>query len=312
MTERLGPAAKVLATAVARRYYLAGESKVEIAAALGISRFKVARLLDTAHELGIVRIEIASDDVVDLELSDRLREALQLSHAAVVLGHGADPAGREDLGRTAAELLCEIVTDQDVLGLPWARSVAAMIRAIETFPPIPVVQLSGSLVIPGEATSPVDVVGRIAGIAGGEAHLFYSPLVLDDAASAAVMRRQPSVADAMRAADRVTIAVVGVGVWQPGQSTVHDTLSPADQQAVAAAGVVGEVMGIYLGADGPDVATPLTDRTVTLTAQQLRGIPEVIAVVRGADKAPAVRAALAGGLVKSLVVDTELANTLLD
>ena len=34
---------------MARRYYLDGESKVDIAAELGLSRFKVARLLDLAH-----------------------------------------------------------------------------------------------------------------------------------------------------------------------------------------------------------------------------------------------------------------------
>jgi DNA-binding transcriptional regulator LsrR (DeoR family) len=50
---------------------------------------------------------------------------------------------------------------------------------------------------------------------------------------------------------------------------------------------------------------------VTLGAEQLRGIPEVIAVVTGATKEAAVRAALCGGLVHSLVVDAELARALL-
>ena len=40
-----------------RRYYLDGASKSEIAAELGISRFKVARLLERARREGIVRID---------------------------------------------------------------------------------------------------------------------------------------------------------------------------------------------------------------------------------------------------------------
>ena len=311
VTEALGPSARVLAAAVARRHYLAGESKVDIAGALGISRFKVARLLDLAHELGIVRIEIASDQIVDLQLSEEVREAWELHHCTVVLGHGADAVAREDLGRTAAELLCEVVTDKDVLGLPWARSVSDMIRSITAFPRIPIVQLSGSVVVPDETTSPVDIVGRIARIAGGEAHLFYAPLILDDATSATVMRRQPSVASALAAADRVTIAVAGIGAWAPGQSTVYDTIGPEDRAEAVAAGVVGEVMGIYYGADGAPVQTHLTDRMVTLTGDRLRAVPEVIGIARGRNKAQAVRGALRGGLLKSLVIDTEIAQSLL-
>jgi len=44
----------------ARRYFLDGASKIEIAQELGISRFRVARLLDAALRDGIVRIEIGS------------------------------------------------------------------------------------------------------------------------------------------------------------------------------------------------------------------------------------------------------------
>ena len=53
-----GPAALVLTATVARRYYLDGISKSDIAAELDLSRFKVARLLDQARASGLVRIEL--------------------------------------------------------------------------------------------------------------------------------------------------------------------------------------------------------------------------------------------------------------
>ena len=52
------PSEVVLAARVARQFYLEGISKVDIADRLGISRFRVARLLDSARESGLVRIEI--------------------------------------------------------------------------------------------------------------------------------------------------------------------------------------------------------------------------------------------------------------
>ena len=56
----------------ARRYFLDGASKSEIAQELGISRFKVARLLDDARRDGIVRIEIGAPPEIDIEMSTEL------------------------------------------------------------------------------------------------------------------------------------------------------------------------------------------------------------------------------------------------
>ena len=56
----------MLTASVARRYYLDGRSKIEIAEEFSLSRFKVARLLDDARSSGLVRIEIGHPGVVDV------------------------------------------------------------------------------------------------------------------------------------------------------------------------------------------------------------------------------------------------------
>ncbi len=50
---------------------------------------------------------------------------------------------------------------------------------------------------------------------------------------------------------------------------------------------------------------------VGVTLDQLRAVPEVIATAYGKERAPAVRAAVRGGLVGTLVIDTSLARSLL-
>ncbi len=54
------PTELILTARVARMYYLDDRSKTEIADELSISRFRVARLLDSARRSGLVRIEIES------------------------------------------------------------------------------------------------------------------------------------------------------------------------------------------------------------------------------------------------------------
>ncbi|MGH3585297.1 MAG: sugar-binding domain-containing protein, partial [Pseudonocardia sp.] len=133
-----GPAQLVLTASVARRYYLDGRSKVEIAQEFALSRFKVARLLDDARSSGLVRIEIGHPGAVDVELSDRLMSALGLQHCIVTDTPDDVPATmRAHLGAAAAELLTEIVTPDDVLGLSWARSVSSMANALQRLAPVP-------------------------------------------------------------------------------------------------------------------------------------------------------------------------------
>src|SRR3954453_5516906 len=98
-----GPAQGVLTASIARRYYLEGMSKVDIADELGVSRFKVARLLDAARETGLVRIEIRHEGEIDVDLSARLQERFDLQHAIVVDTPDDDESLRQHLGRAAAQ-----------------------------------------------------------------------------------------------------------------------------------------------------------------------------------------------------------------
>src|SRR5246127_2428215 len=78
------PSEGVLAARVARQFYLEGVSKIDIADRLGISRFRVARLLDSARETGMVRIEIGlPGGSLDAGLSAELCSAFGLKHAFV-------------------------------------------------------------------------------------------------------------------------------------------------------------------------------------------------------------------------------------
>ena len=126
-----GPALLVLTASVARRYYVDGRSKVDIADEFQLSRFKVARLIESARTSGLVRIEIGYAGSIDVDLSSRLQEALGLRHALVVDSPEGHPETlRQQLGKAAADLLGEIVTAEDVLGLAWARAVSAMTASL--------------------------------------------------------------------------------------------------------------------------------------------------------------------------------------
>ena len=297
---------------VARAYYVQGRAKTDIADRFGISRFKVARLLQEARETGLVRIEISAPGAIDVELSSELQAAYGLQHAIVVSAPEASAAGlRDQLGRAGADLLSEIATVDDVLGFGWARSLLAIKASLTRLAPCPVVQLTGALSRPDVDVSSIELVRDIARISGGPAYYFYAPLIVPDPMTATVLRRQPEVARAFAHFPSVTKAVVGVGGWRPPASTVYDAISPPERQALLDHGVYADVSGVLLDAEGSPVEVPPTDRMVRIGAEDLRGIPEVIALAYGPEKAPAARAAIRGGFVSGLVTHASFARALL-
>lgn len=303
----------VLATRVARRYYLDQHSKLEIASELGISRFKVARLLDLARASGIVSITVTGPGSVDLELGDRLRSRFGLRHVVVVsTTDGDDVATRRQLGQAAADLLSSIIVPQDVLGLGWARAVLEMAAHLRRLPVRRVVQLTGALTRPEVESSATELVRDVARRGGVPSSVFYAPMIVSDAATARAIIRQQQVADAFSHFSTVTKAVIGVGGWNPGTSTLYDALTPAERTLMRRGGVHVDLSGVLLDADGHAVGSPLRDRIVAISAAELRAVPDVIGIAYGLDKVSAAHAAIRGGYLHSLVTHTTFARRLLD
>lgn len=310
----MGPAELVQAAAMARRFYLEGKSKIQIAEEFGVSRFKVARVLETALERDLVRIEIRVPAELDAERSDALRARYGLRHAVVVESPADatdDAPDPENLGEVAADLLGELVTEGDVLGLAWGRSTIHMAAALHRLPPCTVVQLTGVYDAGTADRGSVEAVRRAADVSGGEAHPIYAPMLLPDSATAAALRGQTGIARAFEYFDKVTVACVSIGSWAPGISTVYDMLSEQEREHYASLGAAAEMSAHLFDADGRRIGRDLGERCITVEADRLRRIPEVVAIAGGRQKAAAIGAVLRSGLVTSLVTDTAAADHLL-
>lgn len=312
-----GPAELVLAASIARRHYVDGRTKIEIADEFRLSRFKVARLLEAAREQGLVRIEIGHAGTIDVETSGRLAERFGLRHAIVVDAPDDEVSLRHNLGTAAADLLSEIVTAADVVGLAWARSVQAMVAELKQLPAVPVVQLTGALSSRHDTSSSiasdsaVDIVREFARVSGGPAYLYFAPFLVPDPATARALRSQPDLARAFDKIPSVTIGVVGIGHWMAGHSTVYDAATDRERARLIRDGVCAETAGVFLTADGRVLQTALTDRMIGITGAHMRKFEHLIAIPYGVAKAPAVRAALLSGLVDTLVTHVSMAEALL-
>ncbi|WP_380159051.1 sugar-binding transcriptional regulator [Kineococcus sp. R86509] len=310
-SRRMSTSALALAAAAARRFYVEGLTKVEIAKQLGVSRFKVARLLADAQEAGLVQIEVIVPSSLDGELADAVRERFGVRAVYVVKPDEDTVVGqRRAVANFTAGLLEESVTAEDVVGLAWGRTISLLAASVGANIGCRFVQLSGALPRPDVEESAVELVRRMAEATGSSSTTFYAPLAVPDAATADGLRSQSGISEALAELDRLTKAVVSVGAWRPGESTALDSLGDADRDALSQAGVVAEITGVLLDRDGKEVDA-LTDRVIGVTGPQLRATPDVIAMACGDQRGEATATALRSGIVSTLITHTSLARAVL-
>lgn len=297
-----------LAVRAAQAYYLEDKTKLQIASELGISRFKVARLLDQARESGIVSISIHENPSPEMAVAARLRSRFALVDC-VVVSPSVGTSARDQVAMAGAAFLTTRLTASDVVGLSWGRTLAAMSGFLGILPPVKAIQLNGSL---GEnlAISPIEILRRVVRSAEGEAVPIIAPLLLDNAEAAAAILRQPELSRAFEAFDDLTVACLSVGSWEPRTSQVIDYLDESDRVALAEAGAVGELAGIFLDAEGHPLEQ-LADRMVRISIEQLSRVPLKVVMAEGAAKATILLAAIRARLINSVVIDRTLADELL-
>ena len=305
-----------LAVTIARQYYLEGLSKVEIAKLHDLSRFKVARILEESLASGLVRIEIADAGTSDAELAEQLRQRYRLHRAVVVNGPFVDAdALRPALGRSAADLLAELVTVDDVLGVAWGRTLSAMADAVHDLPGCEIVQLTGIAGSAGSATAAgrnnADLVRQLLSASDGTPYPLYAPLLVPDAQTAAGLGRQPSIKATMSQWKRVSVAVIAVGSWDAEGSQVFASLEPRDHAALRRQTVAAETCALLLDPQGRPLTTTFDQRRIAIGYPDLVRVPEVVAVAGGAGKTAALRAVLRGRVATSVVTDAVAARALL-
>lgn len=301
---------------VARMYYEEDMTQDQIASEIGYSRPSISRLLNQARKAGIVRVIVSHPLERLIHLEDNLSKLLPLKLVRVT-----DPGTTnsiEAIGHAGAELLIETTRDGQVIAMGNGRSVSSTAQHV---PPIPrnrstIVQLLGS--IPGGKPefgidSPT-ICHHVAQQLGATSARMSVPLFVDNPALRIPLMREERVATTMALAARAHVAVVGIaGVeTKPNEGNVlSEYLTPDFLDAVDKGHAVGHILDHMYDASGNFVTTPLADRTIALSLDELRNIPLVIGVAAGSQKVNAIIAAIRGSIVNCLVTDVETAREII-
>lgn len=298
---------------IAQRYYLEGSSKVEIADELGISRFRVARLLDEALANGTVKIEITVPTVIDAELSAALKQRFGLEHVVVAstASDGSEETARTMVSQVAAATLAETLGKQDVVGIGWGRTLNGVVDALPTLAPCEAVQVVGGMSDVELWMNSVDIVRRFSERSGGPMLTFLLPYLTSDSVVAKELRRDPSFVRARQRFTELTVLIAAIGSWSPPLSGLHDLLTEEERAMYCSEGAVADMFGAVFRADGMILPKGVSERAIGITPAEISRVPKVIGIAAGPSKADALKAVLLSGLLTSVITDSGIATKLL-
>ncbi len=296
-------------------YHIGQMSQEEVSRRMGVSRFKVLRMLADARDLGLVRIAIAHETTRTLALADRVQDRFGLSEVQVAPDAGdGDDAARRAVGHLAAGWLARTCRDGAVtVGVGWGRTVAAMAEALTGLrnSDLCFVSLMGSMTHTS-GTSPFDVCARLASLTGGRALFLPVPFLADSPGDATMILRQRMVREAVEVAQGAAHMVISVGECTPGALLqTSKVLTGAEVAALQVAGAVADTTGKFFCADGRLADTDLNARAPSISLDDLRR-SDVLVLSAGRAKVVAVRAVIRAGIVDRLIVDEALALGLLE
>lgn len=309
---------ELLMSKVCKMFYYQQLSKVEIAEKLRISRFKVARLLKKAQEVGIVKIQIVNPKSDMFPLEERLERELGLKAALIVEGDENDlELNKRQLGSEAANILLQSLHNEDVLGIAWGSTVKEVIKALPEKVGIKVdhiVQVAGGLGLLNRVED-IGVLNSLGEKLEAEVSTFVVPILVQSAESKKVLLQDPAISKTVDLFSYISIALVGIGSWYSEiTSNLHleGKFPQEDVNWLQKNGVVGDIFNHMVDIKGNIIDGPLSDRLMTIDLELCRKIKYVIAVAGGAYKSHAILGAVRSGLVDALVTDSYTAKKILE
>ncbi len=302
---------------VARAYYDDGLTQQQIGERFGLSRVKVSRLLRSAREERVVQITIAPPQSSNAQIEQQLEQQYGLKEALVVTPSSYAPAALiSELGPVAAACLTRGLQGSEVVAVSWGTAVLSVVDALPaaSWPDVRVVQLIGGLGELEARTHGADLVRRMAQALGAKPRLIHAPGIVKDRSVRDALVMDPQVADTLELAGRADVALVGLGILDPGSTLLAggDTLTATEVEELTASGVVGDIALQFFDREGHKVTHPVHERIVGTSLETIKGIRRVIGVAGGKEKVTVIRAALCGGLINVLVTDDQTALQLLN
>lgn len=297
-------------------FYHENMTMQEIAKQLHISRFKVSRYIKEAVDKGIVQVHFHDSNIEHEKLALQLERTFPIKLAVVVpTPYRSDiSAVRRAVGQAGARLLADI-TPETSLSITWGRTIAHLVETLpsDRLKAQRVVDLAGGF---GQVTDEISaraVTLQIARKLNAECFQLPAPIIVENIATAHALSCEPIIRNTLERAAQSDIAIMGVGPTDVDSLLYRSGyVTETDFERLQARDAVGSIFGRFYDLNGRECDTEFRDRAIALTLEDLRKIPERIALTMGAHRIQAILGLMYGELITTLVTDSDTATAVLE
>ena len=296
-------------------YFIAGHTQDEIARMLQVSRASAQRLVSLCLAERLITFHLEHPIAACMELASRLKERFDLSHCEVVPTDPAAPLATAGIAERCASILEATLRSETpvIVALGTGRAVRAAVERVSPIdrPNHQIVSLVGNISADGSASF-FDTVGRLADRTGARHYPMPLPFLMSSEDERNRMVRIDPIAKVKAVAAKADLRLVGIGQMdQKAQVHVDGFVTREELFEMMRLGAVGEITGWAYDAKGKLIKGG-TNRRLTSIPPQMPARTTTIAAAIGQAKVPAIKAALAGGLINGLITDEATARAILD
>lgn len=299
---------------VAQLYYEENLSQAAIAKKLQLSRPTISRLLQLAKESGLVKIQIENPFINYADLADILSQKYHAKVKIVSPHYGDQTTNLASVGAYAADFITDLVQPNDIIGIGWGKTVHAVTSNLtqQTTPGVKTVQLKGGFSFSHEKTYAYESINELAQAYQTRAQYLPLPTIFDSKITKELVEQDRFIKQILNLGQKANIALFSVGTTSSNSLLFNLGYLTKAQKAEIQAKAVGDVVSRFIDSDGQIIDQELNGRTVGIEAQALGQKESSIVVASGLQKAAAIHAVLKAHYANIAIIDTTLAQSLID
>ncbi|KGJ98437.1 sugar-binding transcriptional regulator [Thalassotalea sp. ND16A] len=298
--------------------YGANIKQNETADLLGLSRSKVNRLLSYAKETEQISYTIDGNPNTLLNLERKLCQMFSLN-SCIVCETDLAPSSYHTLGgdplmEAGAHKLQSMIShlSKPEIGLGKSRTISAVAEHLQ----LPYSQYYAWIALHGclsanLETNPFEIIEDICKKAGGEGYLVPVPAIARTRSEANSALKRQGTSSIMSLATNASMYAFSIG-------TINDTehmknILGLNEQEIAnlkTQGAVGDILGHFINENGKPVTGKNVPIALALDLSSLKQKSSLV-IAGGKAKSMAIRAALRGGYISDLVIDSDTAAAII-
>ncbi|MFN3275501.1 MAG: sugar-binding transcriptional regulator [Paracoccus sp. (in: a-proteobacteria)] len=310
------PAEDAFVAEVCWHYYVNEMTQAEIAKFLGATRLRVNQAIQKARAQGMVRIQIESPAMPYFDLQDRLRDRFGLDRVLVA------PARPDayDFNRPVGAALASYMQDRlragdwRRIGVSWGMTLQASIDRMprQSWPDVEIISIIGGT-SRGETFNSFGIASGFAERLGARYSLLAAPIFLADRVQRDAFLAQDIFQTHFAKFATLDAAILTCSDISAASYLISSGLpAGVSKSSLTGDGAIGDVVCRFLDGQGRAVCPRLDERTIGISLDLLRQVPDRVLAAAGPHKVDIIRVIVGQGIANSLITDDVTARLLLD